>query len=318
MTSSVILSICIPTFNRDSYLKKTLDSIVSQNIFKDTNFIEIIISDNNSEDETRNISLKYTIDYPGKVKYFKNEYNIGDLNFEKSLSYGQGLYLKLNNDTLIHKSNSLEKMISFIESNKFKKNILFFLNQNLNTFNNRKCVSIDSFIRESSFWSGWIGGFGIWKSDFLSLDKFREDDNSNLAQISVNLKLSKSDRTFMINNERLFILNAPSRKGGYDLLNVFLDEYLSILNKEVLQNRIKRKTYYIEKRKILLNLILPWLVELQKKESNISFSANNKWPRIFKEYKSDLITFILFSLLYFARNIKSHLESIVINKSNKT
>jgi glycosyltransferase involved in cell wall biosynthesis len=36
---------------------------------------------------------------------------------------------------------------------------------------------------------------------------------------------------------------------------------------------------------------------LQKKESNISFSANNKWPRIFKEYKSDLITFLNFGII---------------------
>jgi abequosyltransferase len=314
MKNNIVLSICIPTFNRASYLKKTLDSIVNQRIFKETNSVEVIISDNNSEDDTKSTCLVYTLDYPDKVKYFKNHSNIGDLNFEKSLSYGKGLYLKLNNDTLSHKANSLENMIAFIEKNKNSKNILFFLNECLNKHEDSNCSTIDSFIRATSFWSGWIGGFGIWKSDFLSIEKFRDLEETHLAQIVVNFEILKSGRFLMVNNEQLFHLNSPSRKGGYDLLDVFLGEYLSILRREVSRDNILRRTYYIEKRKVLLNLILPWLVESSKNAGNISFTANNKWRRIWKEYRNDVVTLSLFAFLYPAKSVKSFLSSSIIAK----
>ena len=48
----VLLSICIPTYNRETYLAKTLDSIVNQNIFLSSDDINIVISDNCSTDGT--------------------------------------------------------------------------------------------------------------------------------------------------------------------------------------------------------------------------------------------------------------------------
>ena len=50
-----LLSICIPTYNRCSYLKKTLESIVSQKIFETTDLVEIVISDNCSSDGTADV-----------------------------------------------------------------------------------------------------------------------------------------------------------------------------------------------------------------------------------------------------------------------
>ena len=54
-----LLSICIPTYNREKYLQDTLESIVSQDIFKNTNDVDIVISDNASTDGTRELVEKY-------------------------------------------------------------------------------------------------------------------------------------------------------------------------------------------------------------------------------------------------------------------
>jgi glycosyltransferase involved in cell wall biosynthesis len=48
-----LLSICIPTFNRAEYLKNTLNSITGQEKIYES--CEVIISDNNSTDNTRDI-----------------------------------------------------------------------------------------------------------------------------------------------------------------------------------------------------------------------------------------------------------------------
>ena len=56
------LSICIPTCNRAEYLPVMLDSIFKQAVFDG---VEVVISDNNSYDDTHRIVKEY------QEKYFK-------------------------------------------------------------------------------------------------------------------------------------------------------------------------------------------------------------------------------------------------------
>lgn len=61
------LSIVVPTYNRENYLQECLDSIISQNYPN----LEIIVTDDNSTDNTENICKKYRTKYPF-IKYVKN------------------------------------------------------------------------------------------------------------------------------------------------------------------------------------------------------------------------------------------------------
>ena len=63
--NSFLLSVCIPTFERASFLKETLESIVSDPVFLENNKVEIVISDNVSKDDTKEVSRKFTELYPG-------------------------------------------------------------------------------------------------------------------------------------------------------------------------------------------------------------------------------------------------------------
>ena len=95
-----ILSICIPTKNRANYLDITLFKLTQESIFQNTNDIEIIISDNASIDNTAFICKKYKNKYPDKIKYYKQNKDIGDKNFIEVLKLATGSYAKLNNDNL--------------------------------------------------------------------------------------------------------------------------------------------------------------------------------------------------------------------------
>ena len=66
-----LLSICIPTFNRSSYLRNTLNSIVSQQEFLSEK-VEIIISDNASTDETPDVVKEFTAKYSNIHYFFSN------------------------------------------------------------------------------------------------------------------------------------------------------------------------------------------------------------------------------------------------------
>ncbi|WDF54707.1 glycosyltransferase family 2 protein [Mucilaginibacter sp. KACC 22063] len=68
-----ILSICIPTYNRSKYLVSCLQSILKQ--VKDYMHIEILVSDNQSTDDT-NQQIQQFINHP-KFKYFLQTENLG-------------------------------------------------------------------------------------------------------------------------------------------------------------------------------------------------------------------------------------------------
>jgi len=89
-----LLSICIPTYNRDRYLKECLDSIICQ--FKDKeifNQVEILVSDNASEDNTQNLVKEYQKEF-SNIHYIRNLINIGSAkNIFQAYCQSKGKYL---------------------------------------------------------------------------------------------------------------------------------------------------------------------------------------------------------------------------------
>lgn len=109
-----LLSICIPTYNRSKYLKSNLLSIFQQ--FNDNGNVEIIISDNNSIDETEMICKDYFI-YQN-FKYHKQETNIGGIpNIFKAVEYATGDYCWIIGDDDFLLPGSLNNIIEIIKDN---------------------------------------------------------------------------------------------------------------------------------------------------------------------------------------------------------
>ena len=65
------VSIIIPVFNTEKYIKRCIDSCLNQTLSD----IEIILIDDCSTDSSRNIILEYSKTYPDKVKYIFQEEN---------------------------------------------------------------------------------------------------------------------------------------------------------------------------------------------------------------------------------------------------
>ncbi|WP_458699896.1 glycosyltransferase family 2 protein [Sulfurospirillum sp. 1307] len=68
MSSYPIVSIIVPTYNRANYLKECLDSIINQNYPN----LEIVITDDNSTDDTEKVCKTYIEKYD-YIKYVKNK-----------------------------------------------------------------------------------------------------------------------------------------------------------------------------------------------------------------------------------------------------
>lgn len=114
-TPQPLVSIIMPTYNRASFLKRTLEAILTQTY---KNF-ELIIVNDASSDNTEEIILEF-IKRDSRIKYLKNKQN---LKITKSLNYGlsqaKGIYIaRADDDDRWIDNQKLEKQVKFLEENK--------------------------------------------------------------------------------------------------------------------------------------------------------------------------------------------------------
>ena len=92
MSSSPRVTIGVPVYNGQKYIRFTMDSLLAQTF---TDF-EIIVTDNCSTDTTPQIVQEYAARDP-RVRYVRNETNIGPArNYNVSLELARGEFFKWN------------------------------------------------------------------------------------------------------------------------------------------------------------------------------------------------------------------------------
>ena len=162
----MLLSICIPTYNRISQLDNCLNSIlISKKKVHNFDF-EICISDNNSREDTESIIKKYSKQLT--IKFNKNEKNLGfAINGIKTVSMASGEYSwMIGNDDLILPDtllklndllkNNLDKDYFFINSYHLESRYLENFSSPFDTKNlkyeNMKKISKLKSNKQVSFW----------------------------------------------------------------------------------------------------------------------------------------------------------------------
>ncbi|MDP2704174.1 MAG: glycosyltransferase family 2 protein [bacterium] len=108
-----LVSICIPTFNRENFIWRAIESAIHQT-YKN---IEIVVVDNASTDNTREVVLKYAA-RDKRIKYFENATNIGSgNNYLKCAEYATGEYTQaLGSDDWLSR-NYVEEGIQRMSAN---------------------------------------------------------------------------------------------------------------------------------------------------------------------------------------------------------
>lgn len=106
-----MISVCMATYNGAPYIRKQLDSILSQLGPDD----EIIISDDGSVDGT--ISIIKSIQ-DKRIKFYVNKGERGVINnFENALSKASGDYIFLSDQDDVWKSNKIETVVPLLSDN---------------------------------------------------------------------------------------------------------------------------------------------------------------------------------------------------------
>ncbi len=65
-----VLTISIAAYNVEKYLAQTLDSLIDERLFQD---VEVIVVDDGSKDNTRNIAMQYSKKYPNYISVIAKE-----------------------------------------------------------------------------------------------------------------------------------------------------------------------------------------------------------------------------------------------------
>lgn len=279
-----ILSICIPTYNRCGYLYFTVKSIVEQEIFQTTNDIEIVISDNCSSDLTERIARIFVEKYPDKIKYNRNKENIGDNNFGHVLSLASGEVVKLHNDNFTIVDGALDKVVDLIKSLRDEKTTIFFANGNSPLNKDSKCNNLSEFIVAASYLTTWIAACSFWKEDFDNIDNFARNAHTNLSQTDIIFDMSASDKPFYVYNERVFEGQGVLKKGGYNISKIFGKNYLSFLKEHMKNDKLDKKVYEAEKKRLLLNHIIPMRFSSSRREKGWVFVNDGFWRHLIQDY----------------------------------
>ena len=106
-----LVSICVPTLNRASFLCECIQSILKQSY---SNF-QIIISDNASTDNTEEIVSSFSDD---RISYFKNDKTI-DLasNINRAIEHAKGEYITVFHDDDIMYPDNIKEKVEVLNNN---------------------------------------------------------------------------------------------------------------------------------------------------------------------------------------------------------
>jgi len=104
----------IASYNYGQYLIEAIESVLRQTIVPD----EILITDDNSIDDTRFIGESYAIKYPDLIRYNKNEQTLGIVNhFNKAVAMTNSEFVMILGADNRLVSNYIEECIREMESN---------------------------------------------------------------------------------------------------------------------------------------------------------------------------------------------------------
>jgi glycosyltransferase involved in cell wall biosynthesis len=262
-----LVSICIPTYNRASFLEETLRDIVEQEIFQESYLVEIVVSDNCSSDNTPQVISVFQERFPEKIRAARTEQLVhSSINFARVLEMGRGQLRKLHNDTLRVNGDFLEQLVWLVKKERESRPFVFFLNGNrlVSCAQDRThCSDLDAFISHISFYSTWIGGFSLWDTDVPRYTSFFREAAHHFAQTEILFAAMTEGRDAIVFNLKFGESALPAKNWTKDSIReVYFAEYLPIVHKYSQTGHIKYTTEKREIRRFCLSFYIPYYYAL--------------------------------------------------------
>ena len=242
----MLLSICIPTYNRAEYLHNAIESITAQPEWE-SGAVEIVISDNGSTDDTpeviANLQKRYGTERI-RSRHLDTPIDTHD-NFTSALNLGQGRMLKLQNDTCCWQPGALAQLLAIIEGCQTLPDLLLTPNHSEIT-KVQRCDSMDDVVKNVSYYLTWIGTLGISRKTWENIDDPMRCRDLKLPQVELVARVMASGGTALCCEGKFFQVQEIGHRVGYQVAEVFCRNYFSIL-----MPYISREVMEKEKRRLL-------------------------------------------------------------------
>ena len=177
--NKTLISVIIPSYNRANTVGETIDSILAQKVDAD---IEIVIGDDCSTDNAREVLEQYRQKYPDIIRLFLREENMGlGANWAQCVKDCRGEFIcNCDNDDYWHNPNKLQLQLDYMRAHP-ECNILITNHRthNRSTGEIKECkAEIDHSDIQQSMWGGchFCNATIMYRADFmkahLDLDEF--------------------------------------------------------------------------------------------------------------------------------------------------
>jgi len=284
-----LLSIMIPTYNRAECLRECLENLSLDVETVPVGEVEIFISDNCSTDDTEAICREYAAKQPEVFRYVRQERNIGPSdNFTYMIRNGRGKFLKFQQDRFAVEPGTIGKILGAVKKHESEHPLLFFGNEYMVHLpvGDYAIKSYDDLADKVSYWTTWIGGYGLWRDEANYVIPIQDQfAASMLQQVAVVWALFEKNRVgYLYNFKQYHDCAAPLKvSGGYNVAEVFCQNYLGIVKQYLVEGKLTRKAYEREKKRLYFGHIYGMYFDFER----IFNYKNEHFLRYTREYRGN-------------------------------
>lgn len=299
-----LLSICIPTYNRASFLKESLPAILNFIDPRNYSEIEIVISDNCSTDDTQLVIASFLIAKP-ELEWInvRQEPNIGPSNVILVTKYASGKFLWILSDDDVVFPDSINKIIHELKND---SNINGILVNYAGFKKDIKKVDHPILPLSAKMFNGDEALLYLGNSiNFISSVIFKRDDikienkflDNSLPHSFVFLQALRHGNFKAIPSILLGMRIGNS--GGYDFYTVFVETFSQVLE-YALHLGFSEKAVNLARKKQLRTQITVYSIIFKTEEKFESLESNysNAAKLILKHHKTDYYSYLIIMILY--------------------
>ena len=271
-----LLTIGIPTYNRSRFLNKCLDAIYSS-IGAESD-VEILVSDNHSTDNTREVAESYAKKYPS-LRYVCNKENVGAKNFHLVWERAKGEYVVALGDDDYLVDGIIRQVLRVIREGR-KPSVIAILHSPGSPYSFAYGKGLNEYVDSVSYMSTAIATAFFRKDDInpvlaagTAAHKWFEQvqlqfevllRNPMFAAVWGDVWRADSGDQKQMTPEQFDELHAQQKLG--DLGDVFIKAYLDILDK-YREKGLSGETVRREKKRLVDGMILPWCRKIRMRNT---------------------------------------------------
>jgi abequosyltransferase len=271
-----IISFCIPTYNREKYLARSIDAIVSQLTNQLKYRVELVVSDNGSTDLTKKIVEDYILSRPDhKIRLVSNTINIGmDGNFLNCFRNAKGKFVCLVSDDDFLLPGSVQKLFDILTLHPNVSGIF------LNSFEMKGgpsevegiCYDSNEAIQRVGPRIFHLSGLLI-NREIFSKKNYENFDGCVIVQSYVYLDAIMDGDGIYFPSQKFFEITENNSSGGYSFFVVFVTNFCDLMSYAL---RIGFSYSAVKKVKLqhLKYFLIPFIVDFRLNNSHINVTKH--------------------------------------------